>query len=205
MSIKIAGLILAVSFLTQTGAGENLYLTGGDAVGTPPVFIPPSVRTTPGSGSLSPGATATAIVVSLEQATEFCRGLSDTAYVVDCLAERLDDVSRRMAGTRGYEQVQDALDEATRGLNRIARDNRAAGEPEARFRATLANGSQVSNNRRLIPVDPASREAALAQALAVIGEAETVLLRSAENSQDRAAQFQRIASAIGSNKVLLRS
>lgn len=52
---------------------------------------------------------------------------------------------------------------------------------------------------------PVRKDVALAQALAVIVEAETVLLRSAENPGERAAQFQRIASAVGSNKVLLRS
>jgi hypothetical protein len=57
----------------------------------------------------------------------------------------------------------------------------------------------------LIPVDDAKLDIAVAQALEVIGAAETVLLRSAEGSDDRALQFQQIASAIGSNKVLLRS
>lgn len=213
MSIKIAGLIVAITALQSTGpvpesrqtAGvERLFPTGGDVVGTSPVFIPPNVGKPPGP-VLTPTATATAVVVSLGQATEFCRGLSDTDYVIDCLAERLDDVNRRMAGTSGYDEVRDTLTVATRSLNQIAQDNRAAGEPTARFRATMPDGSQVRTNRPLVPVDPAQRAAALAQALAVIGEAETVLLRSAENSQDRAAQFQRIASAIGSNKVLLRS
>lgn len=213
MSIKIAGLIAAIAMLPRTDpvadtAGhaevERLFHAGGDLVGTPPVFIPPAVRTTPGP-LLTPAATATAIVVSLNEATGFCRGLSDTAYVVDCLAERLDDVNRRMAGTSGYDKVRETLTVATRSLNQIAQDYRASGEPPTRFRATMPDGSQVTTNRRLVPVDPAQRAAALAQALEVIGEAETVLLRSAENSQDRAAQFQRIASAIGSNKVLLRS
>jgi len=46
---------------------------------------------------------------------------------------------------------------------------------------------------------------AAAQALVVIENTETLLLRSPDTSVEQAAQFQQIAEAIGSNKVLLRS
>ena len=46
---------------------------------------------------------------------------------------------------------------------------------------------------------------ALAQATAVIDEAATQLLRSAENSERRYAHYQQISAAVDSTKVLLRS
>ncbi|MCB1363027.1 MAG: hypothetical protein KDK02_02840 [Rhodobacteraceae bacterium] len=208
-------------------SADLLVLTGSQAVAHPPVFIPPAVVPRPGGGAaggsdtpdsaaeasaderpLPAGVNATttaAIVVTLNQATQFCSAFSQSEFVIDCLAERLDNVNRRMAGTSGYDDVRAALGDAALRLNRIARQNRSPARASATFRGTIPNGTRIETSRRLVPVDPARMDSALNQALAVIGEAETVLLRSAENSGDRAAQFQRIASAVGSNKVLLRS
>jgi hypothetical protein len=43
------------------------------------------------------------------------------------------------------------------------------------------------------------------QASDIVAEAETILLRSASSDATRAIHYQRIAAAVGSNKVLLRS
>ncbi len=45
----------------------------------------------------------------------------------------------------------------------------------------------------------------MAEAVKVIAEAETQLLRATENSDRRASHYRRIAVALGSTKVLLRS
>ncbi|TDK46856.1 hypothetical protein [Antarcticimicrobium luteum] len=196
------------------GPGGPLHLTGGDAVGTSPVFVPYGYGKRAPSGAArpkekTPSASTTAqVVASLQQATRYCGWLKRDgkgAYVIDCLAERLDDVNRRMAGTSGYEEVRAVLDEATRDLNRIARANRATAQRPTRFRTQDADGTVTRTNRALVPVDPARQQAAVAQALAVISEAETRLLRSADDPAARSVQYQRIAAAVGSNKVLLRS
>lgn len=223
MSATLAALTAAVSLSLATAMPVGTFAppsrtvapagrpipAGGDAIGTPPVFIPPAVRQrsdpTGGTATGVGAGTTAAIVGTLNQATLFCRAFPQGEYVIDCLAERLDDVSRRMAGTSGYDEVRAALDETARGLHRIARDNRSAALPPARFTGAMPGGSRITTSRPLVAVDPARMAAALAQAVAVIGEAETMLLRSAEGSGDRAAQFRRIADAVGSNKVLLRS
>lgn len=190
--------------------GHHLYQTGGDSIGSAPVFIPPAAGAGGaggnGGGQLAASpATTTLVVNSLREASRYCGAIAQKSYVVDCLAERLEDVNRRMAATDGYSDVRDALTQATRGLNQIAMQNRSATQPSARFRQTSSDGAQITTSRKLVPVAPEKQEAAILQAIAIIEETETVLLRSAESSSARAAQFQRIAAAVGSNKVLLRS
>ena len=201
-------------------ASGRLHLAGGDAVGSPPVFVPyaapsPSRAAPPDPtppGREPPGETGAAttaqVVASLQQAPRYCGWLRNDGkgeFVIDCLAERLENVNRRMSGLQGYGAVRGVLDDTARQLNDIARANRAAGQRPTRFRTTEADGTVTRTDRRLVPVDAARQEAAVAQALAVIEEAETRLLRSAESPAARGAQFQRIAAAMGSNKVLLRS
>ena len=58
--------------------------------------------------------------------------------------------------------------------------------------------------RPLVPVEAASVAAVNAEAVAILEEAETILLRSADTGEQR-TQYSRIADALDSNKVLLRS
>ncbi|MFT4962472.1 MAG: hypothetical protein ACI92Z_003571 [Paracoccaceae bacterium] len=176
---------------------------GTSSVGTTPVFIPPIVVTPSGAQTgLNPQTTA-AVVSSLNQATAFCSGLKSGEYVVDCLAERLETISRQYAGIQGYDKALQAIVDAAEQLNQIARDNRSSTQRRARFKSQTLGGPSTS--RPLTPVESAKMNTAIADALVVIEETETLLLRSADTSVEQAAQFQQIAEAIGSNKVLLRS
>ncbi len=148
-------------------------------------------------------ASGTSVVASLQASTRYCTPLVATEYVIDCLAERLGSLSKQLEGQDGFEEVQAILETTARDLNQIARQNRSATLAAATF-ATQGQTS-VQTTRRLIPVDEARMEDAVSQALAVIAETETLLLRSADDSTDRSIQFQQIAAAVGSNKVLLRS
>lgn len=224
MSVTLPTLTAAIAALALSGpadrptqapgpaaAPNGPLLVGGDAVGTPPVFVPYGYGA-PAGRKAAPQqmsvASTTQIVASLQQATQYCGWLKRDGrgeFVIDCLSERLDDVSRRMAGMRGYEDVRAVLDQTSRDLNRIARGNKAAGQAPTRFQTQDPDGRVTRTNRRLVPVDSQRQAAAVAQALAVMQEAETRLLRSSQSETARAAQFQRIAAAVGSNKVLLRS
>jgi len=212
LSLSLPALTAAAALALSGGvAAPRLHLAGGDAVGSSPTFVPYGYGAGAGTRerATETSAAATAqIVAALQQATRYCGWLKRDGkgeYVIDCLAERIDDVSRGMAGQRGYAQVRAVLDETARGLNDVARANRAAAQRPTRFRTKDKGGAVTTTNRRLVPVEGARQQAAVAQALAVIGEAETRLLRSAEDPATRGAQFQRIAAAVGSNKVLLRS
>jgi len=155
-----------------------------------------------GRASTTPPATTASVVTSIEATSAFCSAIAG-AYTVDCLSERLGDLAEELEGQEGFEDAQAILEDTSRKLNQIARQNRSTTEGPARF--SSQGQTPVTTTRRLVPVDEASRQEAASQALAVIAEAETLLLRSAEESGERAVQYQRIASALGSNKVLLRS
>lgn len=189
----------------QPDPDARIELVGGDAVGTPPVFVPrlsPRVK----SIEVNPDTTQ-AIVTALNDATRFCGGLTGSrkVYVVDCLSERLHDVSRRMEKNAGYEDVRAVLYNTSRRLERLARANKSRTLETTRFRTREPDGRVTGTQRRLVPVADDKLDDVMARAVTVIEEAETQLLRSSESSAERAAQFQRIAAAIGSNKVLLRS
>lgn len=198
--------------LTLTGLYAAQLSAGATSVGSTPVFVPPVFNTQPPeseerapSASRPAGnpAAAAAMVSSLQQVTVFCGNLADNEYVIDCLAERLEAVSRSYRNAEGLEDAQKAIADASRQLNEIARENRSKTKKPTRYQSKGAN--PVRTSRRLTAVATAKLDSAIAKALAVIENTETVLLRASDKSVERAAQFQRIADAIGSNKVLLRS
>lgn len=186
--------------------GARIELVGGDAVGTPPVFVPPRLSPRVKTDQVNPDTTA-AIVAALNESTRFCSGLTGDrkAFVVDCIAERMHDVSRRMERNAGYEDVRAVLENTSRQLEQLARANKSRTTETTRFRSRAPDGRVTGTQRRLVPVADDKLDDVMARAVSVIGQAETQLLRSSESSAERAAQFQRIAAAIGSNKVLLRS
>ena len=154
-----------------------------------------------GASSAAPAST-TSVVSSIDAARNYCK-LIASAYAIDCVAERLGELAKELEGQDGFEDVQAVLEATSLKLNGIARQNRSSEKDPARFSSN--EKPPVKTTRRLIPVDDAKLESAASQAIMVIAEAETLLLRSAEESTERSIQYQRIASALGSNKVLLRS
>ncbi|WP_264214511.1 hypothetical protein [Leisingera thetidis] len=108
-----------------------------------------------------------------------------------------------MAGLPGHAPVRKVLRQASRDLRQIALENRDPAKPRAKLR-TIDNTQK--SNRPLIAVAPERQAIAAAQAFAVLEQAQTQLLRSAETSPTRSiVRYQRIAAAINSSKVLLRS
>lgn len=139
------------------------------------------------------------ITTQLSDAGSLC---GNGAYAVDCLAERLETLTKDMRGLREYDDVRVILEDTAKDLRQIATDNRDPDVPSARLaRPDL----DLRSNRPLVPVAPAKQAQAIAAAIDVLEEAETKLLRSASQSVARSNQYQKIAAALGSNKVLLRS
>ncbi|MGB8621563.1 MAG: hypothetical protein WCD16_01980 [Paracoccaceae bacterium] len=143
------------------------------------------------------------IVAQLEGVKGFCENVAPE-YRVDCLSERLKNVARTLPTQGDYDTVRRALNVASLKLNRLSRQNRSKDLPRAPARVT-EGGTTTSTARDLTPVSTDAVERTNQAASAILQEAETKLLRSSENSTRRKIQFQRIADAIGSNKVLLRS
>ncbi|WP_052249107.1 hypothetical protein, partial [Leisingera sp. ANG-Vp] len=124
-------------------------------------------------------------------------------YLIDCLAERFEALEKDLARLPGHEPVRKVLRQTARGLRQIARENRDPAKPHAKLHTT---DSSQKTHRPLVAVAPERQAIAATQALAVLEEAQTLLLRSAENSPARSiVRFQQIAEAIDSSKVLLRS
>ena len=128
-------------------------------------------------------------------------GVADV-YVIDCLAERLEVLEKSMSGLARYGEARRILRDTAVQLRKITQDNLDQNRPRARMEAV--DGS-FRSTRPLSAVSAAQKRRAISQAVAVLAEAETQLLRSADASLGRALHYQQIAAALGSNKVLLRS
>jgi len=161
----------------------------------------PEGRGTPTFVPLNDGLTD-GIVLQLTQAKELC-GRLPWPYRVDCMSDQFARLARSLPSKGAYGQVRRALFEASEDLRKLAENNRDPDEPEIMVRLSTAGGARSS--RPLVPVAPAKRAEVARKAEAIIAEASTVLLRSAENSEDRMLHFAQVAQAIDSTKVLLRS
>lgn len=148
------------------------------------------------------------VVNGLAAARAFCGKLENKAYVVDCLAERLDAVSDQMdlEGNTGddYAEVRSILSDTSGKLQKLARDNRDRALPRGKA-STTSGSTTIRTSRPLTPVSAPAAADVNARATAILDEAETLLLRSAAGSADKTAQYTRIADALRSNKVLIRS
>lgn len=143
------------------------------------------------------------LVSSLASAKVFCGGIDKSAYRVDCLAERLQVVSDTIPEGSDYDEVRQVLNETSADLARLARTNRDTSLPSAP--ASRRTDSADRTTRALTPVSSAAQAEVGRQAIAILEEAQTQLLRSAEGSNSRSIQYAQISQAIDSTKVLLRS
>lgn len=164
-----------------------------DGIGVIIIPIPDDLGETPTGG----------IVTAVSEVRDFCSRVEPREYRIDCLAERLEATARSLPTTGEYADVRSAILQASQRLEAVARRNRSTTLPEGRARA--ANNPSRATSRPLVPVATERLAAASREATAIIEEAETMLLRSAESPENRMSHYQRIAAAIGSNKVLLRS
>ncbi|MEM8732435.1 MAG: hypothetical protein AAGF79_21205 [Pseudomonadota bacterium] len=159
------------------------------------------------TGQFGSSAYLTHVLQGLAAARAFCTALNDPSLNIDCLAERLSDLSDAVPEDSDYAEVRSVLNDASTQLSDLARANRDS--TRGRVTATQPGPEPgtvlAQTSRPLVPVSPAALPGVNRDAVAILDEAETVLLRSAEASSDKRTQYTRIADAIDSNKVLLRS
>lgn len=154
------------------------------------------------AGEFGSAAFTGVLVAGLASAQKFCAELSDDAYRVDCLAERYGAMAKSIPRNSDYGEVQAILQSASDRMASLARSNRDPALP--RGQATRP-GSTETTSRPLTPVSAAASAQVNQQALAILSETQTLLLRSAEGSESKIAQYAQIAQAVDSNKVLLRA
>ena len=181
----IAAVILSPSIgLTQAFPGGALYT----------VVIP--------AGEFGSSAFTSVVVSGLASAYKFCSQLPDAAYRVDCLAERFGEIAKGIPRGTDYDEVRQILESTSQQVAELARKNRDPSGQRARMKRP---GSSESTSRPLTPINPAATAQVNRQALAILNSTQTLLLRSAEGSKSKSAQYAQIADAVGSNKVLLRA
>ncbi len=143
------------------------------------------------------------VVRILTSGQAFCASLADDAYAIDCLAERMEAAAAAMPDTGEYADARAALLQGAARLNALAVANADPALPRATARSAGAEGIRTS--RPLVPVRKDKLAEVAVQAQQIVEETETLLLRSAEASNARKVHYTRIAAAVDSNKVLLRS
>lgn len=178
-----------------------------------PVFVPPlgggatAPAPSPGNAAPSPGEDIGQWAGTwMSNASAFCASLADASYQIDCLAERMEYIAWQLQGNASYAQVRAELLKSARELTGVASKYRDAEKP-GRVYATPASG-KVGPQRSTRPVRavrPSQQAAAVDEARAIVARTETVLLRSSAGTPGVSPQITRIAAAVGSNKVLLRS
>ncbi len=183
---------------------------------TSPVFVPqdltkPSERrriiNTTGIGTgigteISPTAT-TNLIRGINSAQTFCARLPDLAYRIDCLSNQLEQVADAIPDTGEYTEAKQIVQQAARKLNATARRNASPSKRPANLRAPGV--APQRSTRPIVPIRPERLAQATAEAVAIVEEAETLLLRASQTSERRKVAYQQIALAVGSTKVLLRA
>lgn len=164
----------------------------GSSRPTRPLLLPPTTVLDPQDTGI--------VIKYLEDSTSLCDRLPQR-YKVDCLGTQIGALVDRLPDTQELAPAKQALRTAAADLERIVRQNAVRGGD----RITAAIPGVMETDAPLRPVRGERLPAANAQAAAVIDEATTVLLRSAAGGGDIGASYQRIAAAVDSTKVLLRS
>ena len=123
-------------------------------------------------------------------------------YAIDCVIVHLKQAISVTPHTGDYAEVRKVLSDTVNRLEKIVADNRDDTKPLIRLQTGGAGGPATARMRAIRP-DTVNR--ANADAARVLAEAQTVLLRSASAQTRAKLEYVRIAEAVGSNKVLLRS
>jgi hypothetical protein len=198
--------LLALSGCVTPGAPSGKPKTQGTVIITPFGFFAAgkAEKKQDDGSSLDPGAQDVAAALSvavviagqLQKVADECRRIGAAEYRIDCLGEGYGRVAGDIPQDETFKDARAAVAKAATDLGALAAANRAPALPEIR-------GGKSA--RPLRPVAPEKRKAVEAKAVAILAEAETVLLRSSAASPERQASYQKIAQAVNSAKVLLRS
>ncbi len=186
----VGGLLLIISSSVSAQVTGDSGSYGSD---------PANEGTPTGRSPATQVTTVTELSTRISQMKTMCTAAG--SYVADCLAERLATLSQDASGLHGHKELKQILRDTAEELRLLVRENSDRNAPRARI--SSADGQR--STRPLVAVPPSRRPSVHRQAIAILEEAETQLLRSSTQSAARASQYQQVAAALGSNKVLLRS
>jgi len=207
--MKIRLLKLLVAGVAMAMATAAPLWAGGEAAGASPSVFVPSFQPSGQIAALGAEAEVLSstntdrVVRILQSGQTFCASLPQNVYAVDCLAERMEAAAAAMPDTGEYADARAALLAGAARLNALALANADPAKPRATAREPVEGGLRTT--RPLVPVRPERLAEVATQAQQIVDETATLLLRSAESSSARKVHYERIAAAVDSNKVLLRS
>jgi hypothetical protein len=141
-------------------------------------------------------AVAGALAGLLLKVADDCRALNREDLRIDCLGAGYAKAAESIPTEEAFSEARAAVADAGRSLRRIARENRATSVPTV---------EAPSGAGPLVPVAASRQSGAEAEALAILERTQTVLLRSSETGSDQAEAYTKIAAALDSGKVLMRS
>jgi hypothetical protein len=130
-------------------------------------------------------------------------GRYDEVYRIDCLRQGIDATIARMPNRPENRDARRILSRASRQLASIVSAYEDQSAPL--LEVPRSANPRFKKRRTYRAVKRSALPKAMAKANAVVEEAATQLLRSAENSERRYAHYQQISVAIDSTKTLLRS
>ena len=147
-------------------------------------------------------AQTTQIVRQLGQIQQICEFMGDE-YRIACFAQTYRQLAEDIPANGDYAESREVLLETARKLDNLVRNNIDRSKPALQARIDTDRGQVQTPPMRAVQAPRAPQ--LNRQASNIVEEAETQLLRSASSDASRAIHYQRIAAAVGSNKVLLRS
>jgi hypothetical protein len=142
------------------------------------------------------------IIENLRLVRRECAAYEDV-YRIDCLRQGIDMVVASMPDTGEYRDAKRILRRTSRQLAGIVSTYQDRKAP--RLEAPRNANPRFKKRRSYRAVKRESLPRAMAEANALVHEAATQLLRSAENSERRYAHYQQISTAVDSTTTLLRS
>lgn len=179
------------------GEGSGGFITASDAA--PRIYLACDGK---GQNIDPPGsAIANVVEASVERAISHC-GAYSNVWRVDCLSNELERLANQLPNDRASLQAKAQIRAAAQKLRMLAEANADPAQPAVR-RAVEIDGKRRATTRPITAVAPDRVAATNLAADAVISELSTTLLRSASSANS--AEFTRVAAAVDSTKVLLRS
>ena len=182
----------------ETGGGEpgrgGSEPEGGGGLGEPGTITIPST---------SPNSTVPAkITEALGQGAGLCAGVPGE-YRIDCMVQFFHQAARAAPISGAYSDAHRVLEDTANRLEKLVRENADRSKPS--IRVQVSSGAQKVYSPRMGAIKPDAVATANAEAARIVAEAETMLLRSPGAAGPDRAEYVRIAEAVGSNKLLLRS
>lgn len=135
-------------------------------------------------------AVTNSVVLILTRDGERCNELP-RIYKFDCIRQTYRRAARKLESNRSYQEAHQALDQVASTLSKAVAANRDTSQKKLRKGLNFYT-----------PVKPAAIPQIKREGQRAMQKAETILLRSPAAKQ---VHYARIAEAVNSNKVLLRS